>query len=82
VVHYQLGPGWGLDYSVSYDVTQRDMGTQRFSLTRDLHCWQAIFTRTFAPEGEAEYYFRIAIKNQKEVFFERGTRSGSIGGIN
>ena len=81
VMHYQLTPAWGLDYSASYDVTSHQIGTQRFALTRDLHCWQAVFTRTFAPGGEAEYYFRLGVKEQKEIYFERGTRSGSIGGI-
>jgi lipopolysaccharide export system protein LptA len=81
VGHVQLTPGWALDYSASYDVTLRELGTQRFALIRDLHCWQAIFTRTFAPDGEAEYYFRLAVKDQKEIYIERGTRSGSIGGI-
>ena len=31
--------------------------------------------------GEAEYYFRISIKEQSEIYYERGTRAGSIGGI-
>ena len=33
------------------------------------------------PGGEAEYYFRLAVKDQKELFIERGTRIGSLGGI-
>jgi hypothetical protein len=37
--------------------------------------------RTFIAGGEAEYYFRIQIKEQRELYYERGTRSGSIGGI-
>jgi lipopolysaccharide assembly outer membrane protein LptD (OstA) len=81
VLHYQFTRGWGFDYSASYDVTEHEMGTQRFSLTRDLHCWQAIFTRTFASGGEAEYYFRLGVKDQREIYIERGTRTGSIGGI-
>ena len=81
VAHYQLSPGWGLDYSASYDVSLHEVGTQRFGLARDLHCWQAVFSRTFAPGGEAEYYFRLGVKDQREIYIERGTRSGSIGGI-
>ena len=57
------------------------MLTQRFGLIRDLHCWQASFTRIFNVGGEAEYYFRLGVKDQREVFVERGTRIGSIGGI-
>ncbi len=81
VLHYQLSPGWTLDYATSYDITFHNLLTQRFSLQRDIHCWQASFTRTFAPGGEAEYYFRLGIKDQREIYIERGTRVGSIGGI-
>ena len=77
----QLTPSWGVEYSTSYDVTLHEVGTQRFAVTRDLHCWQASFTRTFTTGGEAEYYFRLSVKDQKELFIERGSRTGSIGGI-
>lgn len=77
----QLTPSWGIEYSTSFDVTLREVGTQRFALTRDLHCWRASFTRTFNTGGEAEYYVRLGVKDQRELYIERGTRSGSIGGI-
>ncbi len=81
VARFNLTPSWRMEYSASLDVTQRELLTQRFSLTRDLHCWQASFTRIFSVGGEAEYYFRLGVKEQKEIFIERGTRLGSIGGI-
>jgi hypothetical protein len=81
VTSYQMSPAWSVEYSAAYDVTQRQMGTQRFTLTRDLHCWQAQFTRTFTVGGEAEYYFRIGVKEQPEFYIDRGTRAISIGGI-
>jgi lipopolysaccharide assembly outer membrane protein LptD (OstA) len=81
VGRYQFSPAWGLEYSTSYDITRHLLQTQRFGLTRDLHCWMASFTRTFNSGGQAEYYFRLAIKDQKEIYVERGTRVGSIGGI-
>ncbi|HYM81775.1 MAG TPA: putative LPS assembly protein LptD [Candidatus Limnocylindria bacterium] len=81
VFHVGLSRAWRLDYSASYDVSGRQVLTQRFGLTRDLHCWQASFTRTFSFGGEAEYYFRLAIKDQKEIYLERGSRFGSFGGI-
>jgi len=79
--HFGLTPNWRLDYSASLDITGRQLVTQRFGLTRDLHCWQATFTRVFVVGGEAEYYFRIGVKEQKEIYLERGTRIGSLGGI-
>ena len=81
VAHYGLTHAWRLDYSTSFDVTNHALLTQRFGLTRDLHCWQASFARTFTPGLDAEYYFRIGIKDQREIYLERGTRETSFGGI-
>jgi hypothetical protein len=81
VTSYQMSPAWSVEYSAAYDVTNRQMGTQRFSLVRDLHCWQASFTRTFVVGGEDEYYFKIGVKDQPEIYIDRGTRAISIGGI-
>lgn len=78
---YQLSPAWAFEYSASLDLTLHSVQTQRFVLSRDLHCWEAVFTRTFVVGGEAEYYFRIGVKDQKEIYLERGTRVGSLGGI-
>lgn len=82
VLHYDLTPNWGFDYSTAYDVGNQEVLSQRFSLTRKIHCWDAMFTRSFTPGGEAEYYFRLGIRNQREVYYERGSRVQSFGGIN
>ena len=79
---YNMTPNWQLGYSTAYDVTRSRVLTQRFSLTRRIHCWDAIFTRSFVVGGEAEYYFRIGVRDQKEIYYERGTRTQSYGGIN
>jgi len=81
VARFNFTPNWRVEYSSSLDLTERQLLTQRFGLVRDLHCWQASFTRIFVVGGEAEYYFRLAVKDQKELFIERGTRIGSLGGI-
>jgi hypothetical protein len=81
VGRYQVSPAWTVEYSASFDLTKRSVQSQRFVLSRDLHCWQATFTRMFLAGGEAEYYFRIGVKDQKEIYIERGTRVGSLGGI-
>ncbi|MEO5618106.1 MAG: hypothetical protein ABIS67_10060, partial [Candidatus Eisenbacteria bacterium] len=81
VGHLQFSPGWALEYSSQVDLVNRRVGTQRYGLVRDLHCWTASFTRTFNQGGEAEYYFRLGVKDLKELYVERGTRTGSIGGI-
>lgn len=81
VARFNLTPNWHLEYSTALNLTERDLLTQRFGLVRDLHCWQASFTRIFVIGGEAEYYFRLTVKDQRELYVERGTRIGSIGGI-
>jgi hypothetical protein len=81
VFSYQMTPNWQFDYSALYDVTLAQVQSQRFSLTRKLHCWDAVFTRSFIPGGEAEYYFRLGVRDQKEIYVERGTRVQSFGGI-
>ena len=81
VAHYQLSPGWSVDYSAMYDITNRRQLTQRFAITRDLHCWTATFTREFNPGGEAGVLLPARVKEQHEVFVERGTRTASLGGI-
>ena len=68
-------------YTSFGDVKDSQFGTQYYELQRTLHCWVASFSRQFAPGGEAEYYFKIAAKDQHELFIEQGTRAVSIGGI-
>ena len=78
---YQLTENWSLDYSAGYNLTAHAIQVQNFNLTRHIHCWDATFTRSFTPGGEAEYYFRLGIREQREIYIERGTRVQSFGGI-
>jgi lipopolysaccharide assembly outer membrane protein LptD (OstA) len=80
-IRYQLTENWVFDYQTGYDVTKRHVLLQHFNLTRRIHCWDAMFSRSFTLGGEAEYYFRLGIRDQKEIFYERGTRVQSFGGI-
>ncbi|MFM8558065.1 MAG: putative LPS assembly protein LptD, partial [bacterium] len=81
VFRYQITEGWLFDYSAGYDLTDRRVQLQRFNLTRRIHCWDATFTRSFTPGGETEYYLRLGIREQREIYLERGTRVQSFGGI-
>ena len=82
VLNYQLTENWSFDYQAGLDLTSRTVILQRFNLTRRIHCWNASFSRTFLVGGETEYYFRLGIRDQREVYYERGTRAQSFGGIN
>jgi hypothetical protein len=81
VMRYQLTDNWTLDYQAGYDLTAHQMLLQRFNITRKIHCWEATFSRSFIPGGEIEYFFHLGIREQKEVYYERGTRQQSLGGI-
>ena len=81
VLRYQLTENWTFDYQAGYDLTERLVLLQRYNLTRRIHCWDAQFSRSFTPGGEVEYYFRLGIRDQKEIFYERGSRVQSFGGI-
>jgi hypothetical protein len=78
---YQLTENWLFDYSTGYNLTRHLLNIQRFNLTRNIHCWAASFSRSFTPGGETEYYFRLGIREQREIYLERGTRVQSFGGI-
>ena len=81
VLRYVLTDNWTFDYQAGYDLTQHQMLLQRFNLTRRIHCWEATFSRSFIPGGETEYFFHLGIREQKEVYYERGTRGQSFPGI-
>ena len=82
VLRYQLTENWTFDYQAGYDLTERAVLLQRYNLTRRIHCWDATFSRSFTGRGEVEYYFRLGIRDQKEIYYERGSRVQSFGGIN
>lgn len=67
-----LSKNWRVDYSAHYDLKEREIVSQTFSLYRDLHCWEAVFVRRFSGQ-RWEYYFKINIKAHKEIYLERGT---------
>jgi hypothetical protein len=54
-----------------YDLMDREVVAQSYSVVRDLHCWEAQFRRSFEVGGW-EYYFRVAIRDLPEIFYERG----------
>ena len=72
---------WRVDYLATYDFNQRTMLTQRFGLTRDLHCWFATFPGSFGVGVEAEYSCRLGLKDLREIYYERGSRVQNFGGI-
>lgn len=72
---------WSVDYSTQFDFESRKVISQNYSVKRDLHCWEAQFTRSISG-GISEYYFKINVKNLPEVYYEQGSRGlRGFGGI-
>jgi lipopolysaccharide assembly outer membrane protein LptD (OstA) len=56
-----LTKNWKVSYSQYYDLRQRQMVSQEYSIYRDLHCWEARFSST--KSGIYWFYeFRINLK--------------------
>jgi lipopolysaccharide assembly outer membrane protein LptD (OstA) len=76
---FRATPKWRVDYSLRYDFIDREVVGQGYSLVRDLHCWEARFTRGMnrysGGEDVWEYYFRIVVKDLPEIFYKRGRES-------
>jgi hypothetical protein len=81
VASSSVSSAWRLDYLAAYDINNHLLLSQRFGVSRDLHCWFVTFSRSFIFNGEASYYLRFGIKEQRDLYYERGTRVQSMGGI-
>jgi lipopolysaccharide assembly outer membrane protein LptD (OstA) len=81
VARVQPTPNWTLNYQNLVDLNRREIVYQEWSVTRNLHCWQAMFVRRFSG-GVADYLFRISILERPEIFIDRGTTGiGTLGGL-
>jgi hypothetical protein len=78
---FNLSRNWRVEYGGQYDIRERNLVSQNFSVTRDLHCWQMQFTRSISGDTK-EYYFKISVKNLPEVYYEQGSRGlRGFGGV-
>ena len=76
-----LSRNWRVEYANQFDILNGQLVAQNFSVTRDLHCWQAQFTRSLSGTTQ-EYYFKINVKNLPEVYYEQGSRGmRGFGGV-
>ena len=64
---------WRVNYSLHYDIREGEVASQEYTIYRDLHCWEAHFTRRYY-EGEWGYYFRINVKALPEIQAEAGRK--------
>jgi|WetSurMetagenome_2_1015567.scaffolds.fasta_scaffold00188_6 lipopolysaccharide assembly outer membrane protein LptD (OstA) len=65
-----LTPSWSIEYGSYYDLLESSFITQTYTLRRDLHCWEAIFTRHIS-DADTGFYFRINIKELPDIKIEQ-----------
>ncbi|MBM3306794.1 MAG: hypothetical protein FJY74_00480 [Candidatus Eisenbacteria bacterium] len=65
---------WRVNWTVHYDLREREVASQEYVIHRDLHCWEAQFVRRYYA-GEWQYYFRINIKALPDVQLETGRKT-------
>lgn len=67
---------WSMTYNSIYDFKANELVDQSINMTRDFHCWEAVFD--WVLNGyRSGFYFRINIKEIPDVKFEK--RSGAYG---
>jgi lipopolysaccharide assembly outer membrane protein LptD (OstA) len=75
----QLTRNWHVKYTATWDGAAQEFASPAISVTRDLHCWKASFSRILYGD-EWRYYFRIFVdRHQDDLFLESGERSVRYG---
>jgi hypothetical protein len=78
----QLTKNWRVNFSGQFDLREKTVVYQSYSIYRDLHCWEMSFTWT--PGGFRQgFYFRLNIKAPllQDIKIERqGGRTSVFGG--
>jgi hypothetical protein len=77
-----LTNNWKISFSTYFDIERREFTSQQYSITRDLHCWQAGFVHRRFGE-DYSYYFQIKIKAHQDIQYEQGKRGlgGTVPGF-
>lgn len=61
---------WGALWSTTYDFEEGQFASQIFTLTREMHDWNAVFAFMRAPTGNFAFNFHIALKAQPDIKFD------------
>lgn len=71
---FHITEKWGANWSTTYDFQRNEFSSQMFTLTRELHDWNATFAFMRAPNGNFTFNFHIALKAQPDIKFDWDTR--------
>jgi hypothetical protein len=79
---FHITRNWGAQWATTYDFTRKEFASQIFTLTREMHDWNASFAFMRAPNGNFTFNFHISLKAQPELKFDWDTRDyDRLGGI-
>jgi len=73
-ISFHITEKWSAQWSTNYDFTRKEFASQLFTLTRELHDWNATFAFMRAPNGNFTFNFHISLKAQPEIKFDWDTR--------
>jgi hypothetical protein len=70
-ISFNLTPKWSASTSLGYDFIGKELTPSRFSLSRNLHCWNLSFQMN--PFGEFQYYlFTLSVNDgQLQSLFQK-----------
>ena len=71
---FHITERWSAQWSTTYDFTRSEFASQIFTLTRELHDWNATFAFMRAPNGNFTFNFHISLKAQPDLKFDWDTR--------
>jgi hypothetical protein len=71
---FHITEKWGAQWSTTYDFARKEFASQIFTLTREMHDWNATFAFMRAPNGNFTFNFHIALKAQPDLKFDWDTR--------
>jgi hypothetical protein len=72
----QPTPNWRVQWSTSYNLTDRQFEQQQVSLVRTLHRWEARFDFTKSPNGNFLFDFQVSLTDVPQLHVNYDQRSG------
>ena len=71
---FHITEKWSAQWSTTYDFTRNEFASQMFTLSREMHDWNATFAFMRAPNGNFTFNFHIALRAQPDIKFDWDTR--------
>jgi lipopolysaccharide export system protein LptA len=67
---FALTPNWAMNWTTDYSLTDREFGSHRLVLRRDLYRWEADFSFTLTPYGNSSFNMLVRLKDLPDLKFD------------